>query len=169
MWEAMKYHLLLSWDIHPHPCPRCGTRSLERGEWICWECGHDRDPQKGTEMTETNETAVPSGKPLDQAKPAEFAEGETAVFYIEIATWVNGEPKTIRTIPAILSKELGMGILSNIGKSKFYDLDYAGFLFDGDGKRIGQLNIYYNSWNVVDLEDESEPTPKVHEKWMAKP
>ena len=34
--------LLLSWDIHPYPCPDCGTSKLKPGTWICDECGKDR-------------------------------------------------------------------------------------------------------------------------------
>ena len=46
MCMALADRMLLNMDIHPDPCPECGTRNLERDTWTCWECGRDRTPKE---------------------------------------------------------------------------------------------------------------------------
>jgi len=85
-------------------------------------------------------------------KSSKLAEGDKGDFYIEIGTWVHGDPIVKATITGIKTKEVGMGILRDIGHSWKYDISYVAHLLDSSGKRVGQLNIYQNSWGVVDLE-----------------
>lgn len=84
----------------------------------------------------------------------ETAEGEKSSFTLEIGTWVEGKPTTVRIIPGLETKEEGMDWLRSIGYSWTYNIDHVGYLIDPTGKRVGQLDIFNHTYRVRDLETE---------------
>jgi hypothetical protein len=62
-------------------------------------------------------------------------------YTVEIGTWVNGVPTTVLSFP-VESRESGLKALWNIGHSRDYNMNYAGYLKDGSGKIAAILDIY---------------------------
>jgi hypothetical protein len=71
------------------------------------------------------------------------------MFTVRIGTWVNGAPTEVKRF-SVASKEEGLEALRNIGHSWVYNINYAGYLYEGD-KLLAILNIYQHTYGVKEV------------------
>lgn len=76
------------------------------------------------------------------------------MYTVEIGTWENGAPKTVKSFE-VSSKEEGVQALRNIGHSWDYNINYAGYLKE-DGKTVARLDIFQNTYSVYCVDEKGD-------------